>query len=247
MFHICGELCHLSGALAPLDGQQPRYAQLYVYEPQEALAMQMNMNVDLQPDVMESLQALLHTSHQYAEMYRHAYEILQAYGPTEDATVCLCLTAFTDCRTYNLPTVDEVAVILPADHSTLPRDIVLHLQHGPLHRISDLHPAYCPLQYPLLFPSAENGWYPELCLHGLNKHLSQCSYVCYYLQVCPTEFSTLLHGGHLFCRYIVDMYASVDQNQLRYLELNQNKLVHRSIVALRMPWQPVMILQISIS
>ena len=45
-----------------------------------------------------------------------------------------------------------------------PRDIVLRFRSGPLHRISDLHPAYAPLQYPLLFPYGENGWYPEMKL-----------------------------------------------------------------------------------
>ena len=224
VFRICGELCHRSGALQPAVGQQPQYAQLYVYEPREALAMRVQMNVELRPAVMETLQTLLHASHCYAALYRHAHEVLQACGPTENATVRLRLAPSMDRRRYNLPTVDEVAVILPTDHSTHPRDIVLRLRQGPLHRISDLHPAYSPLQYPLLFPWGENGWYPELCLHNSDKRLSQCSYVGYYLQVRPEEFSTLLHGNRLFCRYIVDMYASVDQNRLRYLDHNQNKL-----------------------
>ena len=224
VFRICGDLCHRSGALEPSPGQPPQYAQLYVYEPRDALALRMNINMDLRPDVMETLQTLLHESHQYAQMYRHAHEILRTYGPTDNATVRLRLAPNTDHRRYNLPTVDEVAVILPSDHSTHPRDIILRLRQGPLHRISDLHPGYCPLQYPLLFPWGENGWYPELCLHDSTKRLTQCAYVCYYLQVRSDEFSTLLHGRRLFCRYIVDMYASVDQNRLRYLELNQNKL-----------------------
>lgn len=33
VFRIQGELCHLSGALLPSEGQQPTYAQLYVYDP----------------------------------------------------------------------------------------------------------------------------------------------------------------------------------------------------------------------
>ena len=89
VFHICGDLCHRSGALEPSPGQPPRYAQLYVYEPQDALALRMNINMDLRPDVMETLQTLLHESHQYAQMYRHAHEILRTYGPTDNATVRL--------------------------------------------------------------------------------------------------------------------------------------------------------------
>ena len=39
VFRICGDLCHRSGALEPSPGQPPRYAQLYVYEPRDALAL----------------------------------------------------------------------------------------------------------------------------------------------------------------------------------------------------------------
>ena len=114
---------------------------------------------------MDGLQTMLSKHHQYVPVYRHAFKILQTYDPANDVEVHLQLTPGLDRCRYNLPTADEVAVILPGNHSTEPRDIVLRLRSGPLHRISDLHPAYTPLQYPLLFPRGENGWYPEMRLH----------------------------------------------------------------------------------
>ena len=56
---------------------------------------------------------------------------------------------------YNLPTADEVAMILLGAQSKAPCDIILCNCDGPLYQISDLHPAYAPLQYPLLFPWGE--------------------------------------------------------------------------------------------
>ena len=58
-------------------------------------------------------------------MYRHAYQILQNYNPDNDVDVQLHLSPGLDCRRYNLPTADEVAVILPGTNSTEPRDIIL--------------------------------------------------------------------------------------------------------------------------
>ena len=145
---------------------------------------------------------------------------------------------------------DEVAVILPGNHSTEPRGIVLRLRSGPLHRISDLHPAYAPLQYPLLFPRGENGWYPEMKLHetaeqrngrlqqaegrrqrrhdrGLeiqqgnlsdSRRLTLTRYVAHRIHYRPQEFNTLLRGGRLFTRYVVDMFASADQQRLLWIE-----------------------------
>jgi hypothetical protein len=41
------------------------------------------------------------------------------------------------------------------------RDIVLHSREGDLHVINDLHPAYAPLYYVLLFPTAKMDGIPH--------------------------------------------------------------------------------------
>jgi len=55
-FKINGELHHLSGALLPVEGQQPAYAQLYVHDPMEALNIRGNRNENLLPQIMTELQ-----------------------------------------------------------------------------------------------------------------------------------------------------------------------------------------------
>ena len=83
-----------------------------------------------------------------------------------DYTVKLCVVLGHDPQCYNLPTADEVGVILPGenvfegDH----HDIVIHLQpqhycnphdnlnHLQLYHISEGHVACAPLHYILLFP-----------------------------------------------------------------------------------------------
>lgn len=259
VFRICGELCHNSGALVPTGDNPPRYAQLYIYEPRAALESRMAQNQSLSRNIMQGLQDMLLQHHQYTPIFKHAHEILRDYdGPADDAEVCLRVAPGLDKRRYNLPTADEVAVILPGMQSKAPRDIVLRNRAGPLYRISDLHPAYAPLQYPLLFPRGENGWHPDMVLHesirqretrlrhaqqhrekrnqrGLNnpqptrettesRRLTLCRYVSFRIHSRPGEFNILLHGGRLFTRYMVDMFASLDQSQLRFLEDNQPKI-----------------------
>ena len=43
-FRIHGELCHQLGSLLPRRGDRPAYAQLYIYDPREALDHQMQRN-----------------------------------------------------------------------------------------------------------------------------------------------------------------------------------------------------------
>ncbi|KAI3834855.1 hypothetical protein MKW98_015968, partial [Papaver atlanticum] len=83
-----------------------------------------------------------------------------------DVHVSLQYEKGSDPRCYNLPTTDEIAVILPEDGETInsgPRDIILHLKGSrALHRINECHPAYLPLHYILLFPYGELGWEPGM-------------------------------------------------------------------------------------
>jgi hypothetical protein len=132
VFRIQGKLCHLSGSLLPAAGQDPIYAQLYIYDPRTSLQhrMQNNSESKLHADTMAMLQNVIRQYHQYTPVYLHAYEILCNYK-TEDVCIRLRVAPGTDHRRYNLPSANKVAVILPGDQSRADaRDIILrnHLQ-----------------------------------------------------------------------------------------------------------------------
>ena len=72
----------------------------------------------------------------------------------------LHLQQVADARRYNLSTVEEIVAIVPGDGSKnvwIHYDIILHLQGGGLHQISNLHSSYLPLHYMLFFPHGEEG------------------------------------------------------------------------------------------
>lgn len=229
VFRVQGELCHRSGSLLPDPGHKPIYAQLYIFDPHVALQyrMQNNPQSHLRDDTMALLQDVIRDHHQYAPIYLHAFEVLR-HQEADDICIRLRVVPGTDRRRYNLPTADEVAVILPGDQSQAqPRDIILRNRGGALQRISDCHPAYAPLQYVLLFPYGENGWHPDLLLQASNertrKRITLTRYTAFRLHNRQGEFSCLLRGGRLFQRYLVDMWATADQQNLTYLRNNQDK------------------------
>jgi hypothetical protein len=54
------------------------------------------------------------------------------------------------------------------------------------------------------------------------KHVTFTRFVSYRLHSRRREHSALLQGGRLLQRYMVDMWAAADQNNLRYLRTNQH-------------------------
>jgi len=215
-FRIHGEFCHRLGSLIPRRGDRPAYAQLYIYDPREALGHRMQRNVTLDPIIMECLQTLILTHHRWARIFKHALEVFKE-SECENVSVQLAASQNRDRLRWNLPTADEVAVVIPGDgtQSYGRRDIVIHLRDGPLRRISDGSPMYECLQYPFLFVYGEDGYHYNLQMSPLEENrLSPTDYVAYRIQHRRNEFSLLLRSGRLFQQYLVDMWAAADKNRL---------------------------------
>ena len=253
VFRICGQLCHYSGMLEPESGAPPSYSQLYLYDAETALAHRLARNDNVNRNTMETVQSVIDSLNPYARMYRHAHEVLKDYPDSRDISVALRVMPGNDRRRYNLPSANEVAMILPGDGSaTDPRDIVLHRRQSdseyPLLRINDSHPGYAPLQYPILFPRGEAGWHYDLYERETEegqdnsdiddddeqdgeqskgkRRISQTRFAAFRLHARPAqeEYSTLLRGGRLLQQYSVDMWASAEQNRLRYHAMHQREL-----------------------
>jgi len=74
-----------------------------------------------------------------------------------------------DQRTHNLPTAEEIAVIISEEdvhHALDNRDVVLQARGGQLEWISQNSPSYSALHYVLLFPKGEDGWHPRIPIRG---------------------------------------------------------------------------------
>ncbi|KAF8487095.1 hypothetical protein DFH94DRAFT_791182 [Russula ochroleuca] len=132
VFRLHGVMYHLSGSLLPEPGNIPIYPQLYIVDPRSALAHHMKSNPLHCTDTMELLQNLLNANHRYVAIYKQAHEILTEYPDADNTSIRLQVGPSQDCRHYNLPTADKVAVIIPGDgeQATDGRDIVLRNRQG---------------------------------------------------------------------------------------------------------------------
>ena len=75
-FRVHGQLYHRVGSLLPQQGEQPRYAQLYIYDPHDDAARQqmnqfrINRNADQDPQLMLDLHDLMVEHNPWVQVYR---------------------------------------------------------------------------------------------------------------------------------------------------------------------------------
>lgn len=138
----------------------------------------------------------------------------------------------SDGRTHNLPTAPEVAALIVGDMdlNMKPRDVVLQTQDGDLQYISELHPCYLPLQYPLLFPYGEDGYrlgieHKDASSTSRKRvKLTMREFFAYRIHERLHEAKTLFHSRRLFQQFLVDAYTMIESERLSYLRNNQDKL-----------------------
>jgi len=160
-FKIQGELYYFTGALFPYGNQTPIYAQIYIFDTVEQLNVRRLNNRNLDLVVMDNLQTMLLDSHSYIGHYHHAYELIREKLVEEqkEISIRLYVNLQQDQRTYNLPTAEEIAVIIPEEgvHYAIDnRDVILQAREEQLEQISQNSPSYVALHYVLLFPKGEN-------------------------------------------------------------------------------------------
>jgi len=217
---------------------------------------------------MSDLQEMLSAHNPFVHIYQQATERLQneenrmrlqnpGYNWRTDGDIRAVVTYrdHTDSRRYNIPSADEIAVILPdiqlePGAVMLHRDIVIQLRDGTLKKMSEASAAYAPLHYVLLFPQGELGWHWNIPLtvpqenhtlaniandddgaegdlpiqHSGRKQVSQIEYYAYRLFPRVREAKTLLQARKLLQQYIVDGWASAEQERLQWVQLHQKEL-----------------------
>ncbi|XP_054711418.1 uncharacterized protein LOC129221007 [Uloborus diversus] len=141
-------------------------------------------------------------------------------------------------RRFNKPSASEVAILM-AGETDGTRNIVLNLRDNTIQRICETHRSYDALQYPLLFWKGEDRYHFELKQINpqtgqlMTKKISSMDFYAYRIMFRSNEFNIILRGKELFHQYLVDMYAKIEVERHRYIELNQRKLRVDEYVHLR--------------
>ncbi|XP_062075099.1 uncharacterized protein LOC133779118 [Humulus lupulus] len=138
----------------------------------------------------------------------------------------------TDGRQYNMPTSSEVAGLIVGDFSeaNFERDVIVEHRTKGIKRITDLHPSFMSMTYPLIHPYGEDGYRLGIPLRDVTessfkrKKLTMRQHYCFRLQQRLNEGHTLLRSGRLLQQYIVDSYMEIEEERFRWIRNNQKKL-----------------------
>jgi hypothetical protein len=244
LFKICGQVHHRIGSLLPSDGSSPKYLQLYIYDTANEVQNRLkclnsnNMTAEvLDPSIIEELMKMLDECNPFAKTFRMARDRMAEYGD-ENFIIRIIGAKEGDSVQYNLPTTDELALLVVGDFSldTFKRDIIIETHSRELKRISSLHPAYMALQYPLLFPFGERGFQVGVLYNGVNLankpkrcHMTMQEYYCYQFHYRRNQPNPFLCYGLLSSQAKVDARAAIDESRLQYIVQNQTKLRMESI------------------
>ncbi|KAL5191869.1 hypothetical protein HKD37_04G011085 [Glycine soja] len=116
----------------------------------------------IQEHIVSQLSEMLDEYNVHAKTFRMARDKFQD-AQVDNIKLKLIANREKDGRTYNVPTVPEVAALIVGDFdANSKRDIIIETQHGQLQRIHELHSSYLALQYPLLFPYKEDEYRPDI-------------------------------------------------------------------------------------
>jgi hypothetical protein len=126
------------------------YVQLYIYDPSYAVQRRPERNENLNSEIIIELSTMLSHCNPFSRIYRHAHEILSRYENTNtdgdlssntnesnspyiiiSPSMRMRLIEGSDRRTHNLPTMEEVAAVIPIEYSDRSfRDIIPILRTG---------------------------------------------------------------------------------------------------------------------
>ncbi|XP_076889473.1 uncharacterized protein LOC143540247 [Bidens hawaiensis] len=206
VFRISGQNYHSIGSLLPENGSKPKFSQLYIYDTENEVS---------------NRQCLFRMAIDRFQENPHANLKLRLIGRRQQ-----------DGRTYNLPSSSEVAALIVGDIGNIePRDIIVETKTGTLKHISELHPSYVPLQYPLFYIYGDDCYrvdIPHRDFRSLQKskrpNSTMREFLAYRIQDRPNIFSLPLNGRRLFQQQLVDIYTMIETEILNYIRKKQKVL-----------------------
>ena len=235
-FRINGQIIHRIGSLLPEDGNEPQFLQLYIVDTANEVQNRKkaitggSSEISIPDDLIVQLINMVDEHNELAKTFRNARDRVNSSN-TEEFRITFVKQKQRG-RQYDLPSADEIGGLLFGDQSANPssKDLVVEYRSSGLQRISDLHPLYMTLQYPLLFPYGESGYTENIPYRATESStvkrecMTMREFYAYQIQTRPTEGMTIIMSGRLLHQYIVDAYIATEQERLRFLRLNQKKL-----------------------
>lgn len=163
VFRINRQIHHRIGSLLPQPDTIPKFAELYIFDTKNeiqnrirALSNEDPEENDINPYIVEQLKNMLDQHNPLVKTFRHARDLLEEHKSI-DVSIRIIGANKGDPIQYEMPHTEDLAMLVAGELNleNYRRDIIVNSRYKGLKRISIFHPAYMPLQYPLLFPYGE--------------------------------------------------------------------------------------------
>ncbi|KAJ8914401.1 hypothetical protein NQ315_017495 [Exocentrus adspersus] len=237
-----------------VNAPRQRYGPVYFLDPEASVDQRVDNNQALERPLIARLEALFREINPYARAYMHLrerynYELQtierlrqEALAnnqppPVEMPTVTLELLSVRGAnrRQYDIPVVEEVAAIynIQPDAPATP-NMRIYVRDAPtrFREIAETSELLDPLVFPLLFPRGEPGWHWNIPHQHGQRKVTLCQYYAYRLAIRDNE-QRFYYGGKLAQQYCVAAYLKIENNRIRYILNNQDRLRAEEYVSLR--------------
>ncbi|XP_072392261.1 uncharacterized protein [Diabrotica undecimpunctata] len=240
-FKIQGQVYHKIGSLMPMPDNNPKFLQIYFMgDCEERVTTRCLYNFIEQAEeraIVILLEIFLEDHNQLIQLIKRVSPRLQ--NDNYQIVIKADKVPLSEhAGRFNAPTVDEVAVIMVGDPVDK-RSIKITRRDNTVSTISDLHRSYDALQYPLIFWQGQDEYHLNIKQYDpntgdyRNNKVSSMKYYAHRIMVRQHQDNYILRYRQLFHQYIVDMYAKVESERLRFLRFNQAKLRSEEYIHLR--------------
>ena len=166
-YRIHGMIHHRIGPLIQSNKNfSEKCAQIYIYDGQHQEDLRKNYSPDLNLIVLKNIRIMLEVDCQNPFISKFKLASLKIKeNPSLDLIINIITDKNVDKRTYNKPTSNEIAVLIPSlCESSEPtnREGLVFEKNGVVKKINANLASYDPLQYVLMFPYGQQGWEPNL-------------------------------------------------------------------------------------
>ncbi|GKE18129.1 hypothetical protein Tco_1425706, partial [Tanacetum coccineum] len=162
------------GSLLPDEGKPPMFSQLYIYDTENEVQNRIKFACNGQSTSSDKKKIDHQLTTEIRDMLDTNNPLVAKFRTAGERFVSKNLEKHK-AKTYWhkgsrwKKVASEVAALIVGDfYSTKhKRDIILKREGGDLKQISELHPSYLALQYPLLFPYAQDGYRTDIYHRGV--------------------------------------------------------------------------------
>jgi len=228
-YYLCvhGRIYHQIGSLLPKEGNDPVYAQIYIYDTDEATAIRLrNANNSGCTEVpMRELSDHISDINPFAGAFKSMYRVMQEILELSKIFECTYLTTGKKIREGTI--YRQRRLLLPF----LNQEVGCHRHRSGISLFNRLLLMMSrnldPLAYPILFHNGDFGWYCGIeqsnSRTNSQKKISQNKYAAYRLSV--RDDTDIFHKcGKLFLQWVVDMYVRIETERLNYIRHHQVEL-----------------------